>query len=185
METPVDVLDVWFSDSSRKRWFNSTPDFDAEILQRFERTALELAKGPFPYLGWEDDANGTLALIIALDQFPRNMYRNKPKAFAWDNHALAAAERMVERGQDLDVEISRRNFVYMPFMHSEDLAAQNRSVELSSTELDDNGSTLRHALAHRDVIKRFGRFPHRNDILGRKSTAEETKFLADGGYNPS
>jgi uncharacterized protein (DUF924 family) len=185
MKTPADILDFWFSDRAKKRWFGSTPDFDAEVLQHFEDTAETLAKGPFPYPGWEDTADGALALIIALDQFPRNMFRDTRRAFAWDAKALAAAERMVDASHDMDVPVDRRAFVYMPFMHAEDLAAQNRCVELAGSRLDDGGSTLKHAKSHRDVIERFGRFPHRNEVLGRESTAEERAFLEGGGYDPS
>ncbi|WP_298913437.1 DUF924 family protein [uncultured Algimonas sp.] len=186
MKTPQDILDVWFSDSARPRWFDSTPDFDARILQLFEDTARTLAKGPFPYPEWEEEAESALALAIALDQFPRNMYRGTRQAFAWDRHNLGVAERAVDRGFDLELDDpDRRKFLYMPFMHAEDLAAQNRCVELTGSRLNDGGSTLRHAKAHRDVIERFGRFPHRNSVLGRDSTEEEVEFLASGGYDPS
>lgn len=181
----ADVLDFWFADETKAHWFNSTPSFDAEISQKFQAAAETLAKGPFPHPVWETDAESALALIIMLDQFPRNMFRGSPRAFAWDGHALGVADRMVDSGWDLEVPADRRSFVYMPFMHAEDLTAQNRCVELSGSQLDDGGSTLRHAKAHRDVIERFGRFPHRNNVLGRKSTSEEVEFLETGGYNPS
>lgn len=185
MSTPTDVLDFWFADETKAHWFNSTPSFDTEISQKFEAVAETLAKGPFPHVAWEADAPSALALIIMLDQFPRNMFRGTPRAFAWDGHALSVAERMVDGGWDLDIPTDRRPFVYMPFMHAEDISAQNRCVELSGSRLDDGGSTLRHAKAHRDVIEQFGRFPYRNAVLGRDTTPEEDEFLEAGGYNPS
>ncbi|MGB6230092.1 MAG: DUF924 family protein [Litorimonas sp.] len=186
MKTPEDIIGFWFSEDSRPRWFKSTPDFDARILQLFEDTAETLAKGPFPYPEWEGTPDAALALIIALDQFPRNMYRGSRRAFTWDERSLGVSERIVERGWDLELaDPDHRKFAYMPFMHAEDLSAQNRCVELASTRLSDEGSTARHAVAHRDVIERFGRFPHRNAVLGRDSTAEEIEFLENGGYDPS
>lgn len=185
MIAPNDVLKVWFSDAARARWFNSTPEFDASILAQFGETAKAVAQGPFPHSVWEHDANSALALVILLDQFPRNMFRGSATAFDWDPVALGVAMRMVDHGWDMDIAAERRAFVYMPFMHAESLTAQNRCVELSGTRLADDGSTLRHAIAHRDVIERFGRFPHRNETLGRESTPDERIFLENGGYDPS
>lgn len=145
-----------------------------------------LAKGPFPHSTWEGDPVSALALIIALDQFPRNMFRGMAEAFQWDALALGVAERMIDQGGDMDIPTARRAFVYMPFMHAEDLAAQNRCVELTGSRLKDGGGgTLRAAISHRDVIEQFGRFPHRNATLGRESTPEERQFLKSGGYDPS
>lgn len=186
MRTPADVLGFWFSNPVKARWFNSTPDFDADIIAQFGETSATLAKGPFPHPTWETDPESALALIIALDQFSRNMFRGKADAFQWDADALGVAERMVDQSWDMDIAASRRAFVYMPFMHAEDLAAQNRCVELTGSRLDDGGGgTLKAALSHRDVIEQFGCFPHRNTTLGRDSTPEETAFLKSGGYNPS
>ncbi|GLQ24798.1 hypothetical protein GCM10007853_26720 [Algimonas ampicilliniresistens] len=185
MITPSDVLDFWFADETKAHWFNSTPSFDAEISQTFQAAAETLAKGPFPHPVWEADAQSALALIIMLDQFPRNMFRGSPRAFAWDGHALGVTDRMVDSGWDLEIPTKKRSFVYMPLMHAEDLTAQNRCVELSGSRLDDGGSTLRHAKAHRDVIEKFRRFPYRNAVLGRDSTPEEYDFLKNGGYDPS
>lgn len=133
--------------------------------------------------GWDAQPDSSLALIIALDQFPRNMYRGTKAAFAFDNAALTQASAMVEKGWDLKIDQSRRAFVYMPYMHSEDMAAQNECVRLMDSRLD-NANNLHHAKEHRKVIERFGRFPHRNAVLGRESTAEETAFLKSGGYAP-
>lgn len=186
MKTPQDVLDFWYSEAAKPRWFNSTTEFDAEITQRFEETAKSVSKGPFPHPIWEGSPRDALALIILLDQFPRNMYRGSAQAFAWDSLSLEAAVRLVEAGGDLALsDPDERKFAYMPFMHAENLMAQNRCVELTGSRLSDDGSTLRHAIAHREVIERFGRFPHRNSVLGRASTVEEIEFLENGGYNPS
>lgn len=142
--------------------------------------AAKLARPPH---AWEDRPESTLALIIALDQFSRNMYRGTPAAFAWDLRALGVSERLVEKNWDIKLPQSQRAFAYMPYMHSEDLAMQDKCVDLMDSRIDARDS-LQHAEAHRMLIERFGRFPHRNEILGRESTEEEIKFLADGGYAP-
>lgn len=180
-----DILNFWFEEIERKFWFSSNPEFDAEIRERFEKTsktlAVQLSK-TVPH-DWENDVDGALALLIALDQFPRNMYRSKPQAFAWDPLAEGLTLRMIDRGQDLVIPENKRAFVYMPLMHSESLSSQDKCVEMCESRLNDS-STLFHAKAHRDLILQFGRFPHRNKILGRESTEKERQFLADGGYSP-
>lgn len=185
MKSPDDILSFWFEETPKKYWFQATAAFDSDIRQRFETTATELAatlsaKQPHE---WESERESTLALLIALDQFPRNMYRDTPGAFAWDSLALGVAGRLVEKGWDLKTDQSRRAFIYMPFMHTEDMMAQNKCVDLCDSRLDD-GNTLHHAKEHRKLIKQFGRFPHRNAILNRESTEEEKRFLAKGGYSP-
>ncbi|NNE57307.1 MAG: DUF924 domain-containing protein [Hellea sp.] len=178
------VLHFWFEETDRKFHFNASPAFDAEIRERFEELAISQAarvvKGPHP---WEIDADGALALIILLDQFPRNMYRGTTAAFTWDGLALGVTKRAVDAGHDLKIAQDRRAFIYMPLMHSEALEDQDRMVALADQRLDDD-STLFHAKAHRKLIARFGRFPHRNEILQRTSTAEERQYLKDGGYTP-
>lgn len=179
------VLNFWFKDTPKSLWFSATDAFDADIRARFEGLASRLAA---EVMGgkthpWEDTAQGALALIITLDQFPRNMYRGTKGAFAWDPLALSVATRLCDANRDLQIDQNARAFVYMPFMHSENLADQERCVALVDARLDDS-NTLHHAKEHARVIERFGRFPHRNDILGRDSTAEEKAFLNDGGYAP-
>lgn len=132
---------------------------------------------------WEEDVDKALALILTLDQFPRNMFRHHSKSFAWDPLARTAADRMIGKDWDLRLPEVRRAFVYMPFMHGENLASQNRCLALCESRLSDE-STLKHAKAHRQLIQRFGRFPHRNEVLGRVSTPEELEFLKSGGYAP-
>ncbi len=185
MQSPEDILEFWFEETDKKNWFKASDAFDSEIRSRFETKAVNLASSllmaePHP---WEANPEDWLALIIALDQFPRNMYRNTPGAFAWDDLALKVARRMVKDFQDLKIPQERRAFIYMPFMHSEDIVMQNKCVELCDARLDDE-STLFHAKAHRKLIEQFGRFPHRNEILGRDSTSAEIAFLKDGGYAP-
>lgn len=179
------VLDFWFGapgtpqhGRTRPEWFGKDPAFDEEIRRRFGDTvAVALAGG----LGeWCIDARGALARVILLDQFTRNMFRDTPRAFAGDERALATAEDAVARGLDRELDGHGRWFLYMPFEHSESDAVQRRSLELFTALARDTGdpSPLEWARKHADVIFRFGRYPHRNDILGRASTPEEVAFLA-------
>lgn len=178
------VLDFWFEETDRKFHFNATPAFDAEIRHRFEDLAVEQAatasKGNHP---WAQEPDSLLALAITLDQFSRNMYRGTPAMFKWDAYLLPFIKTGVKRSDDLKIDQSRRSFIYMPLMHSENITDQNLCVRMIDQRLDDE-NTLFHAKAHRKLIKRFGRFPHRNEILGRASTAEELQYLSDGGYSP-
>ena len=185
MSTASNILKFWFETSGPKDWFSKSDAFDSEIRARFEGQSIEFAGelmsgAPHPL---EGEPEGALALIVALDQFPRNMYRGTKAMFAWDSLALGVANRAVDAGYDFKTTQERRAFIYMPFMHSENLKDQNRCVELCDARLN-NDSTLRHAKAHQTVIERFGRFPHRNTVLGRESTAEEIQFLQQGGYAP-
>ena len=178
------VLKFWFEEIDPKLHFSPSPAFDAEIRARFEmmanKAAAKLLNHEHPA---ENTPTGSLALIILLDQFPRNMYRGTKAAFAWDPLALGLAKRAVKKGHDLRTTIERRSFYYMPFMHSENLEDQNSCVKLVDQRLEDD-NTLFHAKAHRKLIKQFGRFPHRNDVLGRESETDELTYLKDGGYTP-
>lgn len=178
--TPDDILTFWFDEAGPKRWFQQSDAFDATVRMRFEERTLRLATD---IETWGETPEGSLALLICLDQFPRNMYRGTKAAFAFDEKALSYAELMTDKGWDLKIDQSRRSFVYMPFMHAENITAQNQCVRLMDMRLDD-ASNLHHAKEHRKIIERFGRFPHRNEILGRDSTAEEIAFLKNGGYTP-
>lgn len=177
--TAAEVLDFWFSDRVRSRWFHSTPQLDREIRERFESLWREGAAGRLDH--WADTAEGALALTILLDQLPLNMFRGRPESFSTEAAARAVADAAVARGLDRDLGPDQRAFLYMPFMHSEDAADQERSLELFSRPgLEHNGKWARH---HRDIIARFGRFPHRNTILGRESTPEEQAWLdSDDAY---
>jgi len=183
---PDEILQFWFREEAKRHWFKSTDAFDAEIRREFEETAIQLAADQFgtqsPHTWESQSADAHLALIIALDQFPRNMYRNTPAAFAWDGFALKAAKRMVSRKTDIHLSQSQRPFAYMPYMHSEARADQDECVRLCDARLED-GNTLKFAEIHRDIIERFGRFPHRNKVLGRETLAEEQAFLDDGGFS--
>ena len=183
--TPDIILGFWFNEAGARKWYNGGDAFDAEIRARFEdftiRTAAEMRdKGEHV---WEGEASSALALILTLDQFTRNMFRATKAAFAFDDLALSAAKRAVDRGEDLKIGQDRRAFFYMPYMHSEDLDDQDECVRLMDMRID-NPSSLHHAKEHRKLIVKFGRFPHRNAVLGRQSTVEESQFLEAGGYAP-
>lgn len=185
MIAPEDILIFWFEDAGPKKWFAKSDAFDADMRARFESLTLDLAADLS--LGkpheWETEPNHALALIIALDQFPRNMYRGTKAMFAYDELVLRVAKRAVEAGHDYKCPQNQRQFFYMPYMHSETLVDQNRCVELVEARLSSE-NTLHHAKMHRRTIERFGRFPHRNEILGLASLPEEIAYLKEGGYAP-
>jgi uncharacterized protein (DUF924 family) len=170
------VLDFWFSARVRPLWFKSTPEFDAEVRQRFADTWQAAQRGELDL--WEDSASGVLALVIVLDQFPLNMYRGRPEGFATEAAARDVARRGIARGFDGALDNSRRGFLYLPFMHSEQLGDQEYSVQLfAQPGMED---ALKWAQHHRDIVQRFGRFPHRNALLGRISSAAEIAYLESG-----
>ena len=175
---PDDVLNFWLLADPRSH-FTANPFFDAEISNRFGDLLRMCRDGERDL--WLNDDRGILATVIVLDQFSRNVHRGTPKAFAADDLARRVADRALADGLDSRLEASHASWLYMPFMHSEELADQERCVELFRRRNLAEG--LPHAEEHRDIIKRFGRFPHRNSILGRQSSAEERKFLADGGFS--
>lgn len=177
LATPAQVLAFWFGADPRK-WFSRDDDFDAAIRDRFLPTYEAAAAGRLS--DWEETPESALALVIVLDQFSRNMFRGSPRAFAADDIALAIAKRAVAQGFDQKLELPKRNFFYLPFMHSENLADQERCLALSRQYSDEN--TLKYAKLHADIIRRFGRFPHRNAVLGRTTTPEEQAFLDAGGF---
>jgi len=175
--SPHDVLAFWEAAGPGK-WFSTDAALDAAIRERFLATYEAAAGGALE--PWESTPEGALALVIVLDQFPRNMFRGSARIYAADAAARAVAERALARGFDRAVAQDLRTFFYLPFSHSETIADQERSLALYCT-LGDQKS-LRYAEEHADIIRRFGRFPHRNDILGRQTTAEEQAFLAAGGF---
>lgn len=174
-----EVLRFWFGEGAErgkahKRWFEKNATFDAEVRARFLPLYEALAVND----DWLSRPDDCLARIVVLDQFPRNMFRGTPRAFAADAKALAAARHAVEKGFDRDMLPVERQFVYLPFEHSESLADQDRACEL----MHPLGRDLYDwALRHKRIVERFGRFPHRNALLGRASTDEETAFLAQPG----
>jgi uncharacterized protein (DUF924 family) len=174
MQGIAEVLTFWFSEESRRHWFAPTPEFDREIRERFADLSARAASGEPS--AWEQTPDGCLALCVLLDQMPRNMARGTPRAFATDPKARDVAERAVGRGFDRGLPPERTQFLYLPFSHSERLADQERALALfEAAGLDD---ALAYVRGHLAIIRRFGRFPHRNAILGRSSTPEEREFLA-------
>ena len=185
LRTPADLLDFWFSDQSRLHWFEKNAAFDAAIRERFEETLRAGATGELD--NWARTAPGALALVILLDQFPRNLYRGSARAFAADARARAIASQAIDKRQDQDTALDRRFFFYVPFEHSESLADQERSVALFQAWAEAHDGRARdEALEfmpfihrHAEIIRRFGRFPHRNEALGRESTGAELAFLQE------
>lgn len=181
---PEYLLDFWF-ETGRGRWFEASRSFDARIRRLFGDLVRDLERMDDVLAHpWTMSVEGSLALILALDQFPRNIYRGTAKAFEFDDKALEIAHCAIAMGCDWPFVDEGRSFFYMPFMHDETMASQDFCVSLCVERLGVNHSTTQHARAHRDVIARFGRFPHRNSVLGRPSTPEEIRFLDEGGYAP-
>lgn len=174
---PSDVVTFW-REAGPKAWFKKDENFDAEIRRRFLGIHETAAEGLLR--NWEEGAEGALALLLLLDQFPRNMFRGQARMFASDPLARAIAAGAIVRGFDAQAEKSMRIFFYLPFEHSEDLRDQARAVAFVKTM--DDADLLKWAEMHADIIKRFGRFPHRNTALGRSTTAEEQAFLDAGGF---
>lgn len=188
------VLDFWFAELTTQDWFKKNANLDAQIKERFEKVLVEAACGEHAL--WRQTPLGTLAQIILLDQFSRNIYRDSPLAFAHDNLALAIAQDGIAKGFDQTLaatasaasvsataaiasDIAKKAFFYMPFMHSESRLIHKEAVRLFSIPgLEEN---LRFELRHKEIIDRFGRYPHRNAVLGRVSTAEELAFLKEPG----
>lgn len=175
ISTPaLDIISFWFTQPMPRYWFRSTPELDSEIRRRFEATWEQAHAGGYHH--WEESAQGCLALAIVLDQFPLNMFRGKAKSFASESQAIAVSLDAIDRGFDRQLNNDQLAFLYMPLMHSEQLVHQNESVRLfEQAGLESNA---RFACHHRDLVRRFGRFPHRNAILGRTSTAQELAYLA-------
>jgi uncharacterized protein (DUF924 family) len=178
-QQPADVLRFW-REAGPDRWFASDPAFDAAIRSQFLATYVAAASGSLHH--WEATAEGALALSIVLDQFSRNMFRNDARAFAADPLARAVADRALTHGFDLAFEPRERQFFYLPFEHCETLVNQERGIALFRA-LGDN-EMIKWAERHADVIRRFGRFPHRNAALGRTTTTQEQAFLDAGSFKP-
>jgi uncharacterized protein (DUF924 family) len=175
--TPQEVYSFWFEKCGREDWFTSSPGLDEEMKRQFRDTHLQLASGPSDQ--WRATPANRLALVVVLDQFPRNIYRGTALAFATDGLARAEAELALECGDDKQVPEAFRLFFYLPFEHAEDIALQDRAVALFADLGDEQ--YLDYAQRHRAVIATHGRFPHRNQALGRRSTAAELQYLAETG----
>lgn len=176
---PSQILDFWFSKETKENWWIKDDAFDDIIRGTFMGHYEAASKGKLRQ--WEDTPESALALILCLDQFPRNMFRNTPNAFATDEQARAVAGWAVDRDYDMTFpNADQRVFFYLPFEHSEDIEDQHRAVELTRTRCEDE-NYLSYAIAHCEVIAEFDRFPHRNAILGRENTADEEEYLAKPG----
>ncbi len=169
-----EIVDFWFSDAAKALWFKPTPEFDALLRERYAPLMRAAHAGELH--DWADTPRGALALIILLDQLPRNVHRGEPASFASDAAALAVARQALAAGFDAQVDEEQRPFFYMPFMHSEQLVDQERCVELCGAMRSEENAG--YARLHRDLIARFGRFPHRNRILARASSDAETEYLS-------
>lgn len=184
------ILEFWFGHPDepsygkpRKVWFSKTPEFDEELQSRFGSDYQKAAAGHLD--DWIGLPETCLALILLLDQFGRNMFRNTPQAFACDWEALSAAQQAIALGYDRTFLPVQRWFIYLPFEHSENLNHQRQSIKLFGqlSHDPDSATTIEYAYRHMEIIERFGRFPHRNDILGRTSTLEEQEFLTQPASN--
>jgi len=172
--TPKDILDFWYADDIRPQWFNSTQLLDKRILDDYEAVWNQARRGELD--AWRQMAAGCLALVIILDQFPLNMFRGKPAGFATESQAIEISRWAISQGYDLQLPKDQVTFLYMPLMHSENMDDQNLSVaRFEAADLQENAGFARH---HRSIVDRFGRFPHRNEILGRDSTEDELQWLA-------
>jgi uncharacterized protein (DUF924 family) len=181
---PQDVLNFWFGapddpefGQPREAWFKKDDVFDADIRSKFGEAVEQAIEGGLE--DWEDGGNGSLALILLLDQFARNIFRGSDKSFAGDVRTRRVAAAAIEDGIEKVLNIPQRVFLYLPFEHSEDIADQHRSMDLfnSLPEYEGRSNQIEYAQRHFDIVERFGRFPHRNDVVGRDSTKEEIEFL--------
>ena len=176
-----EVLRVWLDEVGPKGWYVPAEAVDADITARFGEVWVGAVRGECD--DWMLTPRGALALLIVLDQFPRNMFRGRAEAYRGDEHARGMAKLALQRGHDRAIAEPERQFFYLPLMHSEALPDQDRSVRLIRMRLPETGQdNLEHAVKHREVIRRFGRFPSRNAVLGRRDTEAERAYRASGGY---
>ncbi|MEM8751443.1 MAG: DUF924 family protein [Pseudomonadota bacterium] len=179
---PQAVNRFWIEEVGPSRWYAVDEELDAKIESRFGDAAAAAAAGAFA--DWSTAGEGALALLILLDQFPRNLHRGDAAAFASDDRARRVAKGAITRGLDMKIAEPQRQFFYLPLMHAESIEDQDRCVRLILMRMPETGAeNLKHAVAHREVVRRFGRFPHRNEALGRESSAAEADYLASGGYS--
>jgi len=173
---PNTLIDFWFSERVSQLWYDSTPEFDREVEEKFSSLYQSACAGELT--DWRVTSAGCLALVILFDQYPLNVFRNTKESFAHEQAALKIAEFCIENDLDIELSDTQKSFIYMPFMHSEDLVFQDVSVRYFKKLNPDNFKFAQH---HHDIVARFGRFPHRNSILGRDSTVEEIEYLASDG----
>ncbi|MFT5219215.1 MAG: hypothetical protein ACI9LO_000064 [Planctomycetota bacterium] len=168
-----EILDFWFSTEVTALWFKSTPEFDRLLSERYQDVWSQASRGELDH--WSETGEGCVALVIVLDQFPLNMFRGQAKSFSSEAQSIEIVRKAIQQGLDVGLRDEYRSFLYMPFMHSENIDDQEKSVSLlSAPGLDGH---LRFAQHHRSIVERFGRFPHRNKILGRESRVEEIEYL--------
>ena len=176
--TATDVVRFWFDEIDHAAWFRKDAKFDSDLEKRFGKTLRRAKNGELDH--WCDSATGYLGLIIVLDQFSRNIFRDSGEAFAADDKALQLAIELIDKGLDTELTLEQRSFAYLPFRHAEDLAMQKIGLD-KTRELNAAGyGTEKYAVSHLAIIERYGRFPHRNKVLGRENTADEEEYLADG-----
>ena len=180
MSDPVEVLDFWLGEIGPEGWYKGSEEIDDACAVRFGALTDALADDGLEH--WVDGVVGTLAYLIVADQFSRNIHRGTAAAFANDPRARNAARAALDAGWDMQAPVPERQFFYMPFEHSEDMADQDLAVSLMATRMDGDAELLLHARAHREIILRFGRFPFRNAALGRETTPEEQAFMDEGAY---
>ncbi|MDX5586298.1 MAG: DUF924 family protein [Aureibaculum sp.] len=177
--TPTSIIEFWYSEKVKSKWFNSSIEFDKELKSNYEYVWEDALRGEFS--SWRDSPDGCLAIAIILDQFPLNMFRGEVKSFSSEAMAVKVAKHAVENGFDKNIDKDKVSFLYMPLMHSENMDDQNLAVKLfEEAELIENARFAKH---HRDIVKKYGRFPHRNKILNRESSKEEIEYLnSDGAF---
>lgn len=167
------MVDFWFSEEASKHWFNSTREFDQQLLAEYGACWQQAKQGRLDQ--WEETAIGSLALVILLDQIPLNIFRGKPDSFSTEAQSILVSRAAIDRGFDTELTTGQKSFLYMPFMHSENRQDQTLALELfDQPGLEGN---LRFSKHHHDIVERFGRFPHRNEILGRESSQAEIEYL--------
>jgi len=176
--TPAGILAFW-REAGPEKWFKKDPAFDQAIAARYGSAVEQAMTGALDH--WSETPTGSLALVLVLDQFTRNIWREDARAFSGDGKALSVAERAIETGQDFLISLEDRQWLYMPFMHSESLDVQRRGLVYFKDRLEDP-NTFDFAVLHWEIIEKFGRFPHRNELLGRETTSEEQVFLDEGGF---
>lgn len=167
------LVDFWFSEEASKYWFRATKAFDQQLLERYGDSWQQAKQGELDH--WSETATGSLALVILLDQIPLNIFRGKPESFSTEAKSIVVARTAVDRGLDRELPQRQKLFLYMPFMHSENLADQTLALKLfDQPGLEDNLQFSKH---HYGIVEQFGRFPHRNEILGRQSSSQEIEYL--------
>ena len=181
MTSPEEVLEFWLDELGPSKWYKASDELDTTIRDRFENAWQNAIEGTYGL--WLTYPSGTLAYILLMDQFPRNMFRDDPRSFEADQYALAASKLAIQNGWDTRIDEPARQFFYLPLMHSENLCDQERCIRLLIERMPETGAeNLFHARAHREVIRQFGRFPYRNSVLSRASTGSEQTYLKQGGY---